>query len=79
LLDAPNWDYTAENRLLFERDHSTRFYRWVQRWLHQEWHMARLRHGQEQASPTKWMRRLGGLWASRVLVHLHRTLPADSV
>jgi hypothetical protein len=41
--------------------------------------MARLRHGQEQASPTKWVRRLGGLWASRVLVHLHRILPADSV
>jgi anaerobic magnesium-protoporphyrin IX monomethyl ester cyclase len=44
LLDAPDWDYTAENRLLFDREYSTRFYRWVQRWLHQEWNAARLQH-----------------------------------
>jgi anaerobic magnesium-protoporphyrin IX monomethyl ester cyclase len=79
LLDAPDWDYTAENRLLFQRDHSTRFYRWVQRWLHQEWHLARLRHGQEQASPGGWVRRLGGLWTARALVHLLRFLPGDTV
>lgn len=78
LLDAPNWDYTAENRLLFQRKYSTRFYRWVQRWLHHEWHMARLRHGQEQASPSKWVRRLGGLWTSRALVQLLRYLPGDT-
>jgi radical SAM superfamily enzyme YgiQ (UPF0313 family) len=79
LLDAPDWDYTAENRLLFQREHSTRFYRWVQRWLHQEWHLARLRHGQEQATPTGWARRLAGLWASRVMAHLLRNLPGDRV
>jgi radical SAM superfamily enzyme YgiQ (UPF0313 family) len=79
LLDAPDWDYTAENRLLFQRDYSTRFYRWVQRWLHQEWHMARLRHGQEEASPSGWARRLGGLWVSRALVHLLRYQPGDAV
>lgn len=78
LLDMPDWDYTAENRLLFQRDHSTRFYRWVQRWLHQEWHMARLRHGQERVSPIGWARRLGGVWTSRALVHLLRFLPGDS-
>ncbi|MFC2037180.1 B12-binding domain-containing radical SAM protein [Chloroflexota bacterium] len=79
LLDAPDWDYTAENRLLFQREHSTRFYRWVQRWFHQEWHMARLRHDQEQATPGRWVRRLGGLWTSRAMVHLLRYLPGDTV
>jgi radical SAM superfamily enzyme YgiQ (UPF0313 family) len=78
LLDAPDWDYTAENRLLFRRDHSTRFYRWVQRWLHQEWHLARLRRGQERATPTGWVRRLGGTWTSRILVHLLRFMPGDT-
>lgn len=49
LLDTPDWDYTAENKLLFQREYSTSFYRWVQRWLHQEWQAARLRHGDESA------------------------------
>lgn len=79
LLDTPDWDYTAENRLLFQREHMTRFYRWVQRWFHQEWHMARLRHDQEQATPGGWVRRLGGLWTSRAMVHLLRYLPGDTV
>jgi anaerobic magnesium-protoporphyrin IX monomethyl ester cyclase len=79
LLDAPDWDYTAENRLLFQRERSTRFYRFVQRWLHQEWHAARLRHGQEKTTAGGWVRRLGGLWVSRALVHLLRHLPGDTV
>jgi anaerobic magnesium-protoporphyrin IX monomethyl ester cyclase len=79
LLDAPDWDYTAENRLLFQREHSTRFYRWVQRWLHQEWHLARMRQGQEQATFGDWVRRLGGVWVSRGLVHLLRFLPGEPV
>jgi radical SAM superfamily enzyme YgiQ (UPF0313 family) len=78
LLDAPDWDYTAENRLLFRRDHSTRFYRWVQRWLHQEWHLARLRQGQERVSPIGWARRLAGLWVSRAMVELFRHVPSDT-
>lgn len=76
LLDAPDWDYTAENRLLFEREYSTRFYRWVQRWLHQEWHMARLRHGDEQASPAGRLRKTAGLWGSRVMSSLLRYAPS---
>jgi anaerobic magnesium-protoporphyrin IX monomethyl ester cyclase len=33
-----DWDYTAENKLLFRREqYSTAFYRWVVRWLHREW------------------------------------------
>jgi radical SAM superfamily enzyme YgiQ (UPF0313 family) len=79
LLDTPDWDYTAENRLLFRREYSTRFYRWVVRWLHQEWHISQLRHGQEQANLAGWLRRLAGLGASRLMVSLLRYAPGDSV
>jgi len=79
LLDAPDWDYTAENRLLFQRDYSTRFYRWVVRWLHQEWHISRLRHGEEQTNLAGRLRRLVGLWVARAMVGLLRHAPSDSV
>ena len=72
LLDMPDWDYTAENRLLFQRAYSTRFYQWVQRWLHQEWHTARLREGEEHASPLRRMRRLGSRWVTRGIVEFFR-------
>jgi radical SAM superfamily enzyme YgiQ (UPF0313 family) len=67
LLDMPDWDYTAENRLLFQRSHSTRFYRWVQRWLRQEWRAARLRHGDDQAPLLRWLRAQAGLWSSHAM------------
>jgi radical SAM superfamily enzyme YgiQ (UPF0313 family) len=76
LLDTPDWDYTAENRLLFQRDYSTAFYQWVQRWLHQEWHVARLRHDDEQVSPPRYLRRMAGRWAARAMVEVLRYLPA---
>ncbi len=41
-----DWDYTAQNRLLFRREkYDTRFYRWVVRWFQKEWEDARLRAG----------------------------------
>jgi radical SAM superfamily enzyme YgiQ (UPF0313 family) len=76
LLDSPDWDYTAENRLLFERGFSTRFYRWVQRWLYQEWRAARLHHGEEQASLVSYLRRQAALWRARAMVRILRLLPA---
>jgi hypothetical protein len=76
LLDTPDWDYTAENRLLFQRDYSTTFYQWVQRWLHQEWHVARLRHDDEQVSPPRYLRRMASRWAARAMVEVLRYLPA---
>jgi anaerobic magnesium-protoporphyrin IX monomethyl ester cyclase len=77
LLDAPDWDYTAENRLLFEREHSTRFYRWVQRWLYQEWRAARFRHGDEDTPALGRLRQEGGLWYARGMVELLRRLPEN--
>jgi radical SAM superfamily enzyme YgiQ (UPF0313 family) len=76
LLDVPDWDYTAENRLLFEREYSTRFYRMVQRWLHREWRASRWRHGDESASPLERLRGLAGLWATRGMVQLLQWLPS---
>jgi radical SAM superfamily enzyme YgiQ (UPF0313 family) len=76
LLDLPDWDYTAENRLLFEREHSTRFYRMVQRLLYQEWRASRWRNGDERATV---LERIGGtvsLWATRGTVELLRWLPS---
>jgi anaerobic magnesium-protoporphyrin IX monomethyl ester cyclase len=76
MLDTPDWDYTAENRLLFQREYTTRFYRWVQRWLHQEWHAARLQHGEEQVTLTGRARRLAGLWTAWAMVQaLRRQAP----
>lgn len=77
LLDTPDWDYTAENRLLFERQYSTRFYRWVQRWLHQEWRAARLRHGEASAPPLRQLRHQAGRLTSRGMVELLRHLPNE--
>jgi radical SAM superfamily enzyme YgiQ (UPF0313 family) len=47
-----DWDYTAENRLLFQRErYNTFFYRLVIRWFHKEWEDAWLEAGQ---SRTRW-------------------------
>jgi radical SAM superfamily enzyme YgiQ (UPF0313 family) len=77
LLDSPDWDYTAENRLLFERGFSTQFYRWVQRWLYQEWRAARLRHGEEHGSIVQRIRSRAALWRARAMVRLLRRRPAE--
>jgi radical SAM superfamily enzyme YgiQ (UPF0313 family) len=74
LLETPDWDYTAENRLLFEREYSTRFYRWAQTLLSREWRVARVRHGQASASFARQLRNLAGLWQARLMVHTLRLL-----
>lgn len=75
LLAAPDWDYTAENRLLFQREYSTSFYRWVQRWLFQEWRAARLRHGEETASGRQRLRAWAARQVARAAVEAHRRVP----
>ena len=72
LLAEPDWDYTAENRLLFRRSHSTRFYRWTQRWLTNEWRAARLRHGEDHAPVFRRVYRQASVWASRGMVEFLR-------
>jgi len=79
LLDTPDWDYTAENRLLFEQEYSTRFYRWTQRLLAKEWRAARLGHGEESASALRRLRNQVALWAFRGVVEILRQMPARHV
>ena len=75
-LVAPDWDYTAENKLLFPTGrYSTFFYRRVIRWFHSEWRDARLSDG----GALSWHRRLRakvGLWRDRALVNLLARVPA---
>jgi anaerobic magnesium-protoporphyrin IX monomethyl ester cyclase len=72
---VPDWDYTAENRLLFERgQYSTFFYRRVIRWFHHEWEDAWIKAGK----PVSFQQRLRtrvALWRDRVLVRILARLP----
>ncbi|MBN1246502.1 MAG: B12-binding domain-containing radical SAM protein [Anaerolineae bacterium] len=69
-LDMPDWDYTAENRLLFQRGaYSTAFYRRVIRWFHHEWEDARLRSGFSAPGASR-LRTTVALWRDRVLVRM---------
>jgi len=77
-LDTPDWDYTAENRLLFEQEYSTHFYRWTQRLLAKEWLAARLSHG-ESASFLRRLRNQVALWAFRGVVEILRQMSARHV
>jgi radical SAM superfamily enzyme YgiQ (UPF0313 family) len=43
-----DWDYTAENKLLFKREkYNTTFYRWVVRWFNREWKDAWFKSGKK--------------------------------
>lgn len=69
------WDYTAENKLLFKRGrYNTTFYRWVARWFHKEWEDARLRAG-APASLRERAEVLAGLWLTRAMVRALGRLP----
>ncbi len=65
-----DWDYTAENRLLFQRGrYSTLFYRWVIKWFKKEWEDAWLQRGQPVSLLRRW-RIKAALWLSRLMVRL---------
>ena len=71
-----DWDYTAENKLLFAPGrHNTFFYRRVIRWFHSEWQDARIGAG----TPTTLVDRAKNkmrLWRDRLLVRLLARLPS---
>lgn len=65
-----DWDYTAENKLLFRRGrYNTLFYRWVIKWFKKEWEDARLRQGRPAPLLRRW-RIKAALWLSRGMVRL---------
>jgi radical SAM superfamily enzyme YgiQ (UPF0313 family) len=73
-----DWDYTAENRLLFRRErYNTFFYRLVIRWFHKEWEDAWLAAGQ-RVYPWRWLRIKASLWLYRSLVSLLAHAPMTS-
>jgi anaerobic magnesium-protoporphyrin IX monomethyl ester cyclase len=73
-----DWDYTAENRLLYPvAQYNTAFYRRVIRWFHSEWRDARIQAGM----PVTMMSRIRskvGLWRDRLLVNVLARLPSAS-
>ncbi|MEW5961745.1 MAG: radical SAM protein, partial [Chloroflexota bacterium] len=73
-----DWDYTAENRLLFQRGrYNTLFYRWVIKWFTKEWEDAWLRQGKPAPRLKRW-RIKAGLWLARSMVCLLARSPAAS-
>lgn len=66
-----DWNYTAENRLLFQRDaYSTAFYRRVIRWFQHEWMDARIRAGDVRPSMGARLKNTLALWRDRMVVHV---------
>ncbi len=78
LTPAADWEHSAENRLLFRRPFSTRFYRWTQRLLHGEWQAARLAKGERRAGLARRGRILAGRLAARAAVEILRRLPGEA-
>jgi radical SAM superfamily enzyme YgiQ (UPF0313 family) len=73
-----DWDYTAENRLLYGAGrYGTAFYRRVIRWFHSEWRDARIRAG-EPISAVGRIKSKAGLWRDRLLVNLLARIPSAS-
>jgi radical SAM superfamily enzyme YgiQ (UPF0313 family) len=65
-----DWDYTAENKLLFSAGrYDQGFYRRVLRWFHSEWRDARIQAGMPISLASRLRSKLG-LWRDRLLVHL---------
>jgi anaerobic magnesium-protoporphyrin IX monomethyl ester cyclase len=75
----PDWDYTAENRVLFgTTKYNTFFYRRVIRWFHSEWRDAHL-GADGSAGMADRLRSKLGLWRDRLLVNLLARLPGLTV
>ncbi len=69
-----DWDYTAENKLLFHREkYSTTFYRWVVRWLHREWKSQKLKA--KPGSNFQKLRNTAELLIVRLLVRFLAVVP----
>jgi radical SAM superfamily enzyme YgiQ (UPF0313 family) len=75
LLPAADWEHSAQNRLLFRRRYSARFYGWAQRLLRKEWQAARLAHGELKASPVQRVRVEAARLAAQAAVLALRRLP----
>jgi radical SAM superfamily enzyme YgiQ (UPF0313 family) len=78
MISSADWRHTAENRLLYRGQYSTRFYRWVQRWLRKEWQVAHAR-ADGRGKPAGVRLRLHiGRWIARLAVAISSYSPADA-
>jgi radical SAM superfamily enzyme YgiQ (UPF0313 family) len=77
LVRAADWEHSAENRLLFRRPYSTRFYHWTQRLLRKEWQAARATHGELKLSPARRARLAASLATARTAVEVLRRMPGE--
>lgn len=65
-----DWDYTAENKLLFKREkYNTTFYRWVIRWFNREWKDAWFKAG-KKAKLIEKLKNKAELILSKAIVNL---------
>jgi radical SAM superfamily enzyme YgiQ (UPF0313 family) len=78
LVPAADWQHSAENRLLFQRRYSTRFYHWTQRLLRNEWLVARLAHGDLKIPPARRARLAGSRLMTRAAVLALRRMPGNA-
>jgi hypothetical protein len=78
LVPAADWEHSAENRLLFQRPYSTRFYHWTQRLLRKEWQAARLKHGEWHASPVQRARLEASRLTALAVIEALRRMPGDA-
>jgi len=78
LVPAADWQHSAENRLLFQRRYSTRFYHWTQRLLRKEWQAARLAHGELKMTPGQRARLAGSRLMTRAAVLALRWMPGNA-
>lgn len=71
----PDWDYTAENKLLYGRGaYSTFFYRRVIRWFQHEWEDAWI-HAGKSVSWVHQLRNKLALWRDRLIVTILARMP----
>jgi len=78
LVPAADWEHSAENRLLFKRPYSTRFYHWTQKLLRKEWQAARLAHREIALGAAARMRLAASRLVTRAGVEVLRRMPGEA-
>ncbi len=77
-LVTADWEHSAENRLLFKRAYSTRFYHWTQRLMRKEWLSAKVAAGEMKLPPDRRARLEASRLAARAAVEALRRQPGKA-
>jgi radical SAM superfamily enzyme YgiQ (UPF0313 family) len=73
-----DWEHSAQNRLLFKRPYSTRFYHWMQRLMRKEWQSARVAAGELKLPPVDRARLEASRVTARAAVEALRRAPGEA-